>query len=75
MLALQQKAIVLSQMVTLEEARIALETVVIPKKQPVELLPRSAYVRSMQQELVERYRQKSVSFGTEPLRRLRIYPV
>lgn len=58
----------------LEEARLAVEQIVIPKKQPVELLPRSANVRKMQHELVEHYRLRSTSFGDEPNRRLRIYP-
>ncbi|MBO3461768.1 AAA family ATPase [Aetokthonos hydrillicola Thurmond2011] len=58
----------------LEEARLAVEQIVIPKGQPVELLPRSASVRKMQHELVEHYRLKSHSFGEEPNRRLRIYP-
>jgi predicted RNA-binding protein Jag len=47
---------------------------VIPKGQPVELLPRRASVQQMQHELVERYRLTSNSFGDEPNRRLRIYP-
>lgn len=58
----------------LEEARLAVEQIVIPKGQPVELLPRSPKVRKMQHELVEHYRLKSNSFGDEPNRRLRIYP-
>jgi hypothetical protein len=58
----------------LEEARLAVEQIVIPKAQPVELLPRSAKVRKMQHELVEHYRLQSDSFGEEPNRRLRIYP-
>ena len=58
----------------LEEARLAVEQIVIPKRQPVELLPRSPQVRKMQHELVEHYRLKSNSFGEEPNRRLRIYP-
>ncbi len=58
----------------LEEARLAVEQIVIPKGQPVELLPRSSQVRKMQHELVEHYRLKSDSFGEEPNRRLRIYP-
>ena len=58
----------------LEEARLAVEQIVIPKRQPVELLPRSAKVRKMQHELVEHYRLRSDSFGDEPNRRLRIYP-
>ena len=58
----------------LEEARLAVEQIVIPKGQPVELLPRSARIRKMQHELAEHYRLKSCSFGDEPNRRLRIYP-
>jgi hypothetical protein len=58
----------------LEEARLAVEQVVLPKGQPVELLPRRASVRQMQHELVEHYQLKSLSFGSEPNRRLRIYP-
>ncbi|MGF1477997.1 MAG: R3H domain-containing nucleic acid-binding protein [Cyanophyceae cyanobacterium] len=62
------------EMEALEEARLAVEQIVIPKGQPVELLPRSAKVRKMQHELVEHYRLQSDSFGEEPNRRLRIYP-
>ena len=58
----------------LEEARLAVEQIVIPKGQPVELLPRPAKVRRMQHELAEHYRLHSDSFGEEPNRRLRIYP-
>jgi stage III sporulation protein SpoIIIAA len=58
----------------LEEARLAVEQIVIPKGQPVELLPRSPKIRKMQHELVEHYRLNSDSFGEEPHRRLRIYP-
>jgi hypothetical protein len=58
----------------LEEARLAVEQIVIPQGQPVELLPRSAHIRKMQHELAEHYRLKSLSCGEEPHRRLRIYP-
>ena len=58
----------------LEEARLAVEQIVIPTGQPVELLPRSPKVRKMQHELVEHYRLQSDSFGEEPNRRLRIFP-
>jgi stage III sporulation protein SpoIIIAA len=58
----------------LEEARLAVEQIVIPNHQPVELLPRSSSVRKMQHELVEHYRLKSASFGEDPNRRLRIFP-
>ncbi|MCL2936812.1 MAG: AAA family ATPase [Trichodesmium sp. St15_bin1_1] len=62
------------EMEALEETRLAVEQIVIPKGQPVELLPRSPKVRKMQHELVEHYHLKSASFGDEPNRRLRIYP-
>ncbi len=58
----------------LEEARLAIEQIVLPKCQPVELLPRSPKVRGMQHELIEHYHLRSNSFGEEPNRRLRIYP-
>ncbi|MEO1148614.1 MAG: R3H domain-containing nucleic acid-binding protein, partial [Cyanobacteria bacterium J06638_22] len=63
-----------NELEALEEARLAVEQIVLPKGQPVELLPRSSKVRKMQHELVEHYRLKSSSFGEEPNRRLRIYP-
>lgn len=58
----------------LEETRLAVEQIVIPQGQPVELLPRNGKIRKMQHELVEHYRLRSDSFGEEPNRRLRIYP-
>jgi stage III sporulation protein SpoIIIAA len=58
----------------LEEARLAVEQIVIPQGQPVELLPRSSRIRKMQHELAEHYHLKSLSCGDEPNRRLRIYP-
>ncbi|MFM7887340.1 MAG: R3H domain-containing nucleic acid-binding protein, partial [Pseudanabaena sp.] len=58
----------------LEETRLAVEQIVIPKGQPVELLPRSSVIRRMQHELVEHYQLRSESYGSEPNRRLRIFP-
>nr|WP_290225413.1 R3H domain-containing nucleic acid-binding protein [Trichocoleus desertorum] len=62
------------EMDALEEARLAVEQIVLPKGQPVELLPRASHIRKMQHELVEHYQLQSSSFGSEPHRRLRIYP-
>ncbi len=62
------------EMEALEEARLAVEQIVIPKRQAVELLPRPSFIRRMQHELVEHYQLRSASFGDEPNRRLRIYP-
>ena len=63
-----------NELEALEEARLAVEQLVLPQGKPVELLPRPSHIRKMQHELVERYRLKSASFGEEPNRRLRIYP-
>lgn len=73
-LSLFSKSGASDELEALEEARLAVEQIVIPKGQPVELLPRSSHVRKMQHELVEHYHLKSHSFGEEPNRRLRIYP-
>ena len=58
----------------LEECRLAIERVVLPHGQPVELLPRSEPVRRMQAELVCRYRLRSAVFGHGAQQRLRVFP-
>ena len=54
--------------------RLAVEQVVLPLGQPVELLPRSERVRQMQAELISRYRLRSAVFGRGPQQRLRVFP-
>lgn len=58
----------------LEECRLAVEQVVLPQGQPVELLPRSERVRLMQVEMVSRYRLRSAVFGQGREQRLRVFP-
>jgi stage III sporulation protein SpoIIIAA len=58
----------------LEECRLAVEQVVLPLGQPVELLPRSERVLQMQAELITRYRLRSAVFGRGPQQRLRVFP-
>ncbi len=58
----------------MEECRLAVEKVVLPQGRPVELLPRSERVRSMQAELVSRYRLRSAVFGRGAQQRLRVFP-
>ncbi len=62
------------QINALEEARDALEKIVLTKKQMVELISCVANLRKMQHYLVKLYNAKARSFGEEPNRRLRIYP-
>ncbi|XP_052179093.1 protein SEEDLING PLASTID DEVELOPMENT 1 [Diospyros lotus] len=59
----------------LEEARVAIEKVVIPKGEPVELLPRPSNILLLQKDLARKYNLKSVRVGTEPDIRLRILPL
>ena len=58
----------------LEECRLAVEQLVLPQGQPVELLPRSERVRRLQAELAAHYRLRSADFGRGPERRLRVFP-
>lgn len=58
----------------LQEARVAIEQVVIPKGEPVELLPRPPNIISLQKDLVQKYKLQSKRIGTEPDERLRILP-
>lgn len=58
----------------LEEARDALDKIVLSRKQIVELISCIANLRKMQHHLVQLYNVKARSFGEEPNRRLRIYP-
>nr|YP_009511697.1 hypothetical protein [Melanthalia intermedia]AXI97574.1 hypothetical protein [Melanthalia intermedia] len=56
------------------EARIAIEKIVRPRKQSVELLPRLVDLRKLQYKLILCYNLSLRSFGEEPNRRLKIYP-
>jgi len=58
----------------LEECRLAVERVVLPHGQPVELLPRSPRVRLLQAELASRYRLRTAVFGRGEEQRLRVFP-
>ncbi|KAJ0045991.1 hypothetical protein Pint_04686 [Pistacia integerrima] len=58
----------------LEEARIAIEQVVIPKGEAVELLPRPSYILSLQMDLIRKYQLQSERVGKDPEARLRILP-
>src|SRR5437868_2584228 len=57
----------------LDEARDAIDAVVMGKTDEVELSPQNAYVRRLQHELVERANLSSRSAGHEPYRRVQIY--
>lgn len=58
----------------LEEVRIAIEQVVIPKGQPVELLPRPSSIMLLQKDLIRKYKLQAQQVGSEVDVRLRILP-
>lgn len=62
------------EMDALEEARLACERVVIPNRQPVELLPRPAGIRDAQEALVASYQLVAETAGSGAAARLRILP-
>jgi stage III sporulation protein SpoIIIAA len=57
----------------LEETRLAIEEIVIPNKQTLELIPRSNSIRKLQHELIKHYQLKGLSVGENNNRRIRIY--
>lgn len=61
-----------SEELALKEAEEAVRRVVRSGK-PADLAPQRSTIRQLQHELAERYAVRSRSFGTEPLRYVRIY--
>ena len=56
----------------IEEARLAVERLVIPHRESVELLPRSEDIIRLQEELVDTYSLHHEAIGEGSERRLRI---
>ncbi|XP_018810639.1 protein SEEDLING PLASTID DEVELOPMENT 1 isoform X1 [Juglans regia] len=64
----------LEEIDALEEVRLAIEYIVIPGGEPVELLPRCSEIIARQLELVESYQLAAENSGTEQNPRLQILP-
>lgn len=58
----------------LQEVRLAIEYIVIPGGEPVELLPRRSDIFALQLELVESYQLEVENTGTEMNPRMQILP-
>ena len=58
----------------LEEARLAIEEIVLEKNIAVDLFPRPNAIRKQQHELIAHYHLTGVTVGEEKNRRLRIFP-
>ncbi|XP_057470688.1 protein SEEDLING PLASTID DEVELOPMENT 1-like [Actinidia eriantha] len=65
----------LEEIDALEEVRLAIEYIVIPGGEPVELLPRSSEIIARQLQLVESYQLAAENSGTELNPRLQILPL
>ncbi|CAN1747525.1 Protein SEEDLING PLASTID DEVELOPMENT 1, partial [Linum perenne] len=65
----------LEEIDALEEVRLAIEYIVIPGGEPVELLPRRSEIVARQLELVESYHLAAENSGTELNPRLQIFPL
>ncbi|CAK7325387.1 unnamed protein product [Dovyalis caffra] len=65
----------LEEIDALEEVRLAIEYIVIPGGEPVELLPRCSEIIARQLELVESYQLTAENSGTEVNPRLQILPM
>ncbi|KAK4480364.1 hypothetical protein RD792_013436 [Penstemon davidsonii] len=65
----------LEEIDALEEVRLAIEYIVIPGNEPVELLPRRSEIVARQLELVKSYQLVVENSGTESNPRLQILPV
>ncbi|KAK8918357.1 hypothetical protein KSP39_PZI021983 [Platanthera zijinensis] len=65
----------LEEIDALEEVRMAIEYIVIPGGEPVELLPRCSNIIARQLELVESYQLAAEKSGTELNSRLQILPM
>ena len=68
---------VLLLLATSQEARMAIEQIVIPREESVELLPRPPHILSLQMDLIRKYHLQSERIGmeTEENVRLRILPL
>lgn len=54
---------------------MAIEQIVIPTEESVELLPRPPYILSLQMDLIQKYHLQAERIGAEPNIRLRILPL
>jgi len=58
----------------LEEARLAIEEIIIPKNKAVDLFPRTSITRKQQHELISHYQLTGITIGKGRNKRLRILP-
>lgn len=58
----------------LEEVRLAIEEIVVPKKITVDLFPQTSLIRKQQHEIIAHYQLDGTTIGTYNNKRIRIFP-
>ena len=58
----------------LEEVRLVIEEIVVPKKIAVDLFPQTSMLRKQQHEIVAHYQLDGITVGKSSSKRLRIFP-
>ena len=58
----------------LEEVRLAIEEIVVPKKVAIDLLPQTSLIRKQQQEIIAHYQLDGITVGKINNKRIRIFP-
>jgi len=58
----------------LEEVRLVIEEIVVPKKIAVDLFPQASLLRKQQHEIVAHYQLDGITVGKNSSKRLRIFP-
>ena len=58
----------------LEEVRLVIEEIVVPRKIVVDLFPQTSMLRKQQHEIVAHYQLDGITVGKNNNRRIRIFP-
>ena len=58
----------------LEEVRLAIEEIVVPKKLAVDLFPQTSLLRKQQHEIIAHYQLDGITVGKNNNKRIRIFP-
>jgi stage III sporulation protein SpoIIIAA len=58
----------------LEEVRLAIEEIVVPKKITIDLFPQTSLIRKQQHEIIAHYQLDGTTVGTYNNKRIRIFP-
>ena len=58
----------------LEEVRLAIEEIVVPKKIVIDLFPQTSLIRKQQHEIIAHYQLDGVTIGQNNNKRIRIFP-